>query len=164
MVRMDPFSTAPSYLGHVCIMVCLNVLIFVHLGYLLICSSTSLQYPSCQAGNLNLLCITETPPRISSSTLLIASFFKIWGGTIASTRNIMPLYTVDLCHASLNALSAIIQLLHAFFLMRTSIPLSMGSCWVSLFCVLRDNTSVSTHCIILSTKFSCSSPFSPLIS
>ena len=49
-------------IGHVCILVCLNVLIFVDLGHLLMCSSTSLQYPGHQACNVNLLCVTATPP------------------------------------------------------------------------------------------------------
>ena len=60
--------------------------------------------------------------------------------------------------ASLKGLSAILQFLHTFFLMRSSIPLSIGS-WVSLLSVLRDSTSVSTHCIIMSSEFSCPSPF-----
>ena len=58
---------APS-LGHVCILVCLNVLISVHLGHLM-CSSIFLQYPSHQACNLNFLCVAATLPWISSCTL-----------------------------------------------------------------------------------------------
>ena len=51
-----------SSLGHICILVCLNVFISVHLGHLLMCSSTSLQYASHQACKLNLLCVVVTPP------------------------------------------------------------------------------------------------------
>ena len=72
----------------------------------------------------------------------------------------LPTSTINLCRASLKGHSSIVQLLHTFFLMGSSIPLSIGSCWVSLLSVLRDSTSISTHCIILSSKFSCSSPFS----
>ena len=109
------------------------------------------------ACNLNLLRVAATPPWISSCTL--TSFLKIWGGTVASALNIMPLSTVNLCRASLKGLSAIVQLLHTFFRIHPSIPFSIGSCWVSLLSVLRDSTSVSTYSIILS-EFSCSSPFS----
>ena len=49
---------------------------------------------------------------------------------------------------------------YSFFLLCSSIPLSIGSCWVSLLSVLRDSMSIFTHCIILSLEFSCSSPFS----
>ena len=133
------------YLGHVCILVCLNVLISVHLGYLFMCSSTSLQYPGHQDCNLNFLCIATTLLWISLCTLLIMSFFKVWGGTIASALNIMSFSTVILCRASLNGLSAIVQLLHTFFLMRSSIPLSIGFvgflCWV--FCeIVRPSPSI----------------------
>ena len=72
----------------------------------------------------------------------------------------MPFSTVNLCRASLKGLSAIVQLLHVFFLMRSSIPLSIRSCWVSLLSVLLDSTPVSTYCIIISSEFSCSFPFS----
>ena len=145
-------------LGHVCILVCLNVLIFVHLGHLLMCSSTSLQYPGHQACSHN-LCVAATPPLISSCTVLITPFLKIWDGPIASVLNIMPLSTVNLCRASLKGLSTIVQLLHTFFLICSSILVSIGFCWVSLLSVLRDSTSVSTHCTILSSKFSCFTPF-----
>ena len=74
--------------GYVCILVCLNVLITVYLGHLLMYSSISLQYPSHQACNLNLLCVAATAPWISSCTLLITTFLKIWGGTVASALNI----------------------------------------------------------------------------
>ena len=147
-------------LGHGCILVCLNVLISIHLGHLLMYSSTSLQYLTHQACNLNLLCVTATLPWTSSCTLLITSFLKILGGTIASVLNITSLSTINLCCASLKGLSTIVQLLHTFFLMRTSILMSIRSHWVSLLSVLQDSTSVSTHCIILSSEFSCSSPFS----
>ena len=157
MVHMDPCPWHPS-LGHICILVCLNVLISVHLGHLMY-SSTSLQYPGHQACNLSLLYIAVTPPWISSCMLFNTSFLKIWSSTIVSALNIMPLSTVNLCHASLKGLSTIVQFLHTFFLMRLSIPLSIGSCWVSLLNILQDSMSVSTHCIILSSKFSCSSPF-----
>ena len=123
-------------------------------------SSTFLQYPGHQDCNLNLLCVTATPPWISSCTLLITSFLKIWNGTIASALYRMPLSTVNLCRASLKKISGIVQLLHTFSLMLSRIPLSIGSCWVSLLSILRDRTSVFTHCIILSSEFSCSSPFS----
>ena len=63
-----------SSLGHECILVCLNVLISVHLGHLLMYSLTFLQYPGYQACNLNLLCVAATPPWISSYILLITSF------------------------------------------------------------------------------------------
>ena len=46
-----------------------------------------------------------------------------------------------------------------YILLRSSILLNIGP-WVSLQSVLRDSTFVSTHCIILSSEFSCSSPFS----
>ena len=72
----------------------------------------------------------------------------------------MPLFTVNLYRVSLKGLSAIVQLLHTFFLMRSSIPRSIGSRWFSLLSVLRESTSVSSHCIILSSEFSYSSPFS----
>ena len=124
------------------------------------CSSTSLQYPGHQACNLNPLCVAATPPWISQRTRLITSFFKIWGDTIPFALDIMSLSTLNLCRASLTGLSSIVQLLHTFFLMCSSIPLSIGSCWFSLLSVLRNSTSVSTHCIILSSEFSCSSPFS----
>ena len=159
IVHIDPCSWYPS-LSHVCILVCLNVLISVHLGHLLMYSSTSLQYPGHQTCNLNLLCIAATPPLISSCTLLITSFLRICGGTITSALNIMPLSTVYLCLTCLKGLSAGIQLLHTFFLMRSSNPPSIGSCGVSLLSILQDSMSVSTHCIILSSEFSCSSPFS----
>ena len=149
-----------SSLGHVCILVCLNVLISVYLGHLLMYSSTSLQYPGHQAFNLNLLCLAATPPWISPCTLLITSFLKIWSGTIVSALYIMSLSTVKLCRASLKGLSAIVQLLHIFFLMSSIILLSIGSCWVFLLSVLQDSMSVSTHSIILSSKFSCSFSFS----
>ena len=44
--------------------------------------------------------------------------------------------------------------------MRSSVLLSIESRWVSLLSVLQDSKSVFTHCIILSSEFSCSSPFS----
>ena len=72
----------------------------------------------------------------------------------------MPFSTVNLSRASLKGHSAIVQLLHTFFLMRSSIPLSIGSCWVSQLRVFRDSTSVCNHCISLSFEFSCFSPFS----
>ena len=121
-------------------------------------SNNIFKIPNYQACNLN-LCVTATLPWISSCTLLIISFLKIWGDTIASVLNIMLLSTVNLCRA-LKGLSAIVQLLHTFFLMRSSIPLSIRSCWVSLLSILRDSTYVSTHCIILSSEFSCFSSFS----
>ena len=71
------------------------------------CSSTSLQYPGHQPPNLNFLCVAATPPWISSCTLLVTSFPKTWGGTIAPALNITPLSTVNLCRASLKGLSAI---------------------------------------------------------
>ena len=125
---------APS-LSHICILVCLNVLISVHLGHYLMCFSTSLQYLGHQVCNPNLLCIAATPLWISSCTLLIMSFLKTWSSTIAFTLNITPLSTINLCCASLKGLSTIIQLFHTFFLMHLSIPLSIGSCWVSLLSV-----------------------------
>ena len=89
--------SAPS-LGHLCILVCLNVLITVHLGHLLMCSSTFLQYSGHQAYNLNFVCVAATSPGISSFTLLIMSLLKIWGGTIASALYIMPLSSVPICY------------------------------------------------------------------
>ena len=120
------------YLGHVCLLVCLNVLIFVHLGHLLMCSSTSSQYPGHQARNFNQLCVAVTPSWISSCTLSITSFLKIWGGTIASVLKITSLSTVNWCRASLKGLSAIVQLLHTFFLVHSSILLSIWSRWLGL--------------------------------
>ena len=155
-----PLVYGTPSLGHIYILVCLNVLISVHLGHLLMCSSTSLKYPGDQACNLNLLCIAVTLPWISLCTLLITSFLKTWGGTIASAQNIMPLSTVNLCCASLEGLSTIVQLLHTSFLMRSSLLLSIAFCWGSLLSVLQDSTSVFTHCIILSSEFSCYSPIS----
>ena len=76
------------------IKVCLNVLISVHYEHLM-CSSTSLQYPGHQACNLNLLCVAVTPPWISY-TLLIMSFLKMLGGTIASALYMMPFSTFSL--------------------------------------------------------------------
>ena len=60
---------------------------------------------------------------------------------------------------SLTGLSSIVQLLHTFFLVCSRILISIRSRWVSLLTVLQDSKSVSTHCIILSSEFSCSSPF-----
>ena len=102
------FYGTPS-LGYVYILVCLNVWTSVHLRHHLMCSSTSLQYSSHQACNLNLLCVTVTPPWTSSCMLLIISFLKIWGDIIASAWHIMPLSTVNLFHASLKGLSSIVQ-------------------------------------------------------
>ena len=101
-------------LGHVCILVCLNVLISIYLEHLLMCSSTSLQYPGHQTSNRNLLCFAVTPPWISSCTLVITPFLKIWGVIIAHALNIMPLSTVNLCCVSLKGLSTRVQLLHIF--------------------------------------------------
>ena len=126
--------SAPS-LGHEYILLCLNALISVHLRHLK-CSTTYLQYPGHQACYLNLLYVAATPPWILPCTLLITSFLKIWGGTIVSALNIMSLSTVTLCRVSLKGFSAIVQLLHTFFLVRSGIPFSIGFagffCWV--FC------------------------------
>ena len=150
---------APS-LRHVRILDCLSVLISVHLGHLLMCSSTYLQYPGHLDFNLILLCVTVTPPLISSCTLLIIHFLKIWDGTTAFTLYIFLLSILNLRHDSLKGRSDVVQLLNTFFLVCSSIPLSMGSCMVSLLSVLRDSTSLSQHCMILSSEYSCSSPFS----
>ena len=148
MVYMDPCPWGPlfgprTYFG---LFKCFNLRTLRHL---LKCSSTSSPYHDHQACNISLLWVAATPPCISSCTLSITSFLKFWGSNITSVLNIKPLSTVNFCRASLKGLSAIGQLLHTFFLMRSSIPLGIGSCWVSLLSVLRDSTSVSTHSINL---------------
>ena len=158
MVRMDPFPWRPLFGPHMYfgLFKCFDLRTFTG-SYVFLNIFTILSHQAC---NLNLLCVAASPPWISSCTLLIMSFLKIWGGTITSALNIMPLSTVNLCRTSLKILSAIVQLLHTFFLMRSSIPLRIGFHWVSLVSILRDSTSVYTHCIILSSEFSYSSPFS----
>ena len=138
MVHMDPSPWRPlfgprMYFG---LFKCFDRCKFRTSSYVF---STSLQYPGHQACNLNFLSVAATPPWISSCTLLITPSLKIWGGTIASALNIMPLSTINLCRASFKDLSAKVQLLHTFFLLRSSIPLCIGSYWISLLSVLQDS-------------------------